>query len=89
MEEIERELNGLRCSALLRGFRGGPAADVSAVARLLATIGCWMRSEPRLLEIDINPVIAYANGEGALALDALLSIAPARDSEIEKEGKGL
>jgi acyl-CoA synthetase (NDP forming) len=84
--EIECELHKLHCSALLRGYRGAPAVDVSAAASIIANLGRWMRSEPRLLEIDINPVVVYAQGKGALALDALISIAPERDPGIGKDG---
>jgi succinyl-CoA synthetase beta subunit len=33
-----------------------------------------MRSAPNIVEIDINPLVVYANGRGAVALDALISI---------------
>jgi acyl-CoA synthetase (NDP forming) len=84
--EIECELSKLRCNALLRGFRGAPPVDISAVAAMVAAIGRWMRSEPRLLEIDINPVVVYTQGKSAMALDALISIAPERDPEDAKKG---
>jgi len=31
-----------------------------------------MRSAPDIQEIDINPVVVYPEGQGALALDALI-----------------
>ncbi len=72
--EIEDELNKLRCGALLKGFRGAPARDVAAVAEVLETIGKLMRACPEIAEIEINPLVVYENGKGALALDALISI---------------
>jgi acyl-CoA synthetase (NDP forming) len=72
--DIERELAQLRCSALLRGFRQAPAVDVAAVAAVIETIGRVMRMCPEIGEIDINPLVAYENGNGALALDALISV---------------
>jgi acyl-CoA synthetase (NDP forming) len=86
IEEIKCELDKLRCSALLRGFRGAPALDIEAVASIISTLGRWMRTEPRLLEIDINPALVYPEGKGVLALDALISIAPWCDPGIGKEG---
>lgn len=74
---IVRELNLLRSGALLRGFRGSPALDVEAVAELIARLGRVLLAEPSIREIDLNPVIAYPKGQGALALDALMLVADA------------
>jgi acyl-CoA synthetase (NDP forming) len=73
-EEIEQELSNLRCAALLKGFRGGPEVDVAAVAAVVETIGHLMRSCPEIAEVDINPLVVYEKGKGAMALDALISI---------------
>ncbi len=73
-EEIEHELNKLRCAALLKGLRGAPARDVAAVAAVMQTIGNLMRSCPEIAEIDINPLVVYESGRGTMALDALISI---------------
>lgn len=73
-DEIEQELTRLRCSALLRGFRGTQARDVAAVAEVIVTIGRMMRASPEIAEVDINPLVVYENGKGAMALDALISI---------------
>ena len=56
-------MNRLRCSALFRGFRGAPPLDVTAVARVIATLGNLMRSSPQIAEIDINPLVVYENGQ--------------------------
>ncbi len=74
-EAIAKELNKLRCGALLRGFRGSPPLDIEAVAKIVAKVGCLLRSLPEITEIDINPVVVHAAGRGAVALDALISCA--------------
>jgi acetate---CoA ligase (ADP-forming) len=86
-EDIENEIRRLRCGPLLEGFRGAPACDVGSVAKVVATIGRLMRSAPQIVEIDINPLVVHANGEGAVALDALISVAPYSSSETGKEGE--
>ena len=73
---IEAALRSLRAARLLGPFRGAPARDVAAVARTLATLGALMLASPRLAEIEINPLMVYGEGEGVLALDALLVMAP-------------
>jgi len=72
-KRIEVELRKLRCGALLDGFRGSPALDVTAVAEVVAKIGGLMRALPEIVEIDINPLVVHGKGKGALALDALIS----------------
>ncbi|KFF48803.1 hypothetical protein GY26_12015 [Gammaproteobacteria bacterium MFB021] len=72
---VRRELDKLKGAALLHGHRGRPACDVAALAELVAALGALMQAEPRLVEIDLNPVMVYPEGQGVLALDALMLIA--------------
>jgi acyl-CoA synthetase (NDP forming) len=73
-QEIALELNKLKSAALLHGFRGEPAVDVDAAARVVAQVGKLIQSDPRIREIDVNPVVVYPEGEGAVALDGLIYI---------------
>jgi acyl-CoA synthetase (NDP forming) len=75
---IVRELNLLKSGQLLRGFRGSPPLDVDAVAEIVLVLGPMLRAEPRIREIDLNPVIVYPRG--AVALDALMLVEPATSS---------
>ena len=76
VDAIVRELHQLKQAVLLRGFRGSPALDVEAVAQIIATLGRVLLAEPSIREIDLNPVIVYPEGKGAVALDALMLTAP-------------
>jgi len=80
-EEIERELKKLRCAPLLRGFRGSPEADISAAADVVFRIARLIQSGPEIEEIDINPLLVCAKGNGAVALDAVISFARGAYSE--------
>jgi acyl-CoA synthetase (NDP forming) len=73
-QAIIAELNLLKSSPLLRGFRGSPPLDVAAVADIIASIGKLLLGEPSIREIDLNPVVVYPEGEGAVALDALMLV---------------
>jgi acyl-CoA synthetase (NDP forming) len=75
-EEIIGEIARLRGARLLAGARGSPPADVTALAEIVASVGALMRARPELVEIDLNPVVVHAQGEGACALDALVVAAP-------------
>ena len=72
---IVAELGRLKSAALLHGFRGSPPLDVAAVAALVARIGRMLLAEPSIREIDLNPVVVYPAGQGAVALDALMLVA--------------
>lgn len=69
---IVGELRKLKSGALLDGWRGSPALDVDAVAALIEGVGQMLRGTPAIREIDLNPVVVFAKGEGAVALDALM-----------------
>jgi acyl-CoA synthetase (NDP forming) len=64
----------LKQAALLKGYRGSPALDVAALAGLIVEIGRIMAGNPRIREIDLNPVIIHPEGEGVVALDALMLV---------------
>jgi acetate---CoA ligase (ADP-forming) len=75
-EEIMQELGRLRGAKLFSGVRGAPPADVVALAAIVAKVAVLMRARPEVIEIDLNPVMVYPQGEGACALDALVVMAP-------------
>lgn len=73
-DAIVDELLRLKSGTLLTGFRGSPALDVPALARLIGSVGSLLRGAPNLREIDLNPVIVYPEGGGVVALDALMFV---------------
>jgi acyl-CoA synthetase (NDP forming) len=73
-DAIVEALLSLKQAALLRGWRGAPALDVAAVADLIGSIGQLLRAEPRIQELDLNPVVVYPQGQGCVALDALMLV---------------
>ena len=70
--QIVEALHKLRAAKLLTGFRGAPPVDVDAVAQAVLALGRLMRTTPEIVEIDVNPLVAYAKDAGATALDALI-----------------
>ncbi len=61
----------LRGAKLFDGYRGQPAGDKEALARMLVDVSrmAWMLKD-RLAELDINPV--FVGPDGAIAADALV-----------------
>lgn len=61
-----------RKASLLRGFRGAPPCDESALAAVLEAVGGLLLDHPEIVELDVNPLIAA--GERAVAVDALIIV---------------
>ena len=70
--QILEALGKLRSAKLLNGVRGAPPVDVDAVAQAVMAIGRLMQAVPASTEIDVNPLMVHAKGQGATALDALV-----------------
>ncbi len=64
-----------RVARLLQGWRDVPAADIDAVVRALTALSELLAAEPRIAEIDINPLLADA--QGVIALDARVRVSAA------------
>ena len=71
---IAHEIGKLKGAALLQGFRGDSPRDIESAAAIAAALGAFVRAHPEVSEIDINPVVVYPEGQGALALDALIYV---------------
>ncbi|NWK94506.1 CoA-binding protein [Sphingobium lactosutens] len=73
-DAIIAEIRTLRMAPLLDGFRGAPVMDIGAVADMVQRLAQMVAATPVIAEVDLNPVIVYPEGQGALALDALISL---------------
>jgi acetyltransferase len=58
---------------LLRGVRGEPPADINSIIDMILRVSQLVTEFPEILEMDINPLFAYNEGEGASALDVKIS----------------
>jgi len=69
-EAMIRSIRGIK---LLLGVRGQPAADIGALADMLARLSVFAASAgQRLKSVDLNPV--FARPDGAFAADAIIEI---------------
>ena len=75
---IERDealalIGELRGAALLDGVREAPPADRAALAELMGALSRFAADHADLIEeIDLNPVIVHAQGQGLTVVDALI-----------------
>lgn len=72
-DDALKMVQSIRGWPLLAGARGRPKADVGALADALVRLGAYAARYGDAIEsFDINPFVVRAEGEGAVALDALL-----------------
>jgi acyl-CoA synthetase (NDP forming) len=69
----------LKGARLFAEFRGAPAADIDALAALMVKLSHLAADHAEsIAEIDLNPVIVHAEGEGVTVVDALIMKAGAQ-----------
>ena len=63
----------LKAAPLLHGFRGAAKADVPALAQLISQVSLLAAQyDAQIAEIEINPVLVHAEGQGVTVVDALV-----------------
>ena len=71
--EVARKLAELRVAPLLAGVRGQPPRDIAAFAAMAVRLGEAMLGwDGAVASVDVNPVIVFETGAGAVAVDALV-----------------
>jgi acyl-CoA synthetase (NDP forming) len=68
--EMIAEVRGLK---LLTGYRGKPAGDIAALAQAIAALS-RLAVDPAVVEAEVNPLIVRPQGEGVVAVDAVVRI---------------
>lgn len=73
VDEARRMIAELKGAKIFAGVRGAPPADVEALAELLARVSVFAAAEAdRIESVDLNPVRVLPEGQGVVALDALI-----------------
>jgi len=74
-DTAEAMIRSIKGAPLLLGARGRKTADVKALAQMLSQLSAFaVAAGERLLAIDLNPVLAMPEGEGAFAVDAVIEV---------------
>jgi acyl-CoA synthetase (NDP forming) len=77
-QDVLAALAGLRMAPLLGALRGLPPLDVGAYAGMAVQLGDVVLGwGEQVASVDVNPVMVFEQGSGALAVDALVELAPA------------
>lgn len=72
----EEMIRSLAIFPMLRGFRGQPPVDLGSLEALVLRVGALADTHREIVELDLNPVIATA--QGTLAVDARVRVSAAR-----------
>jgi len=77
--DADQMIHGIRAAPLLTGHRGSKPADLEALADLLLRVSRLADEIPEVAELDLNPVIARA--DGASPVDARIRLVPAEPTD--------
>ena len=69
-EDIDEMIENTLAGKLLKGYRSSAKADIKAVKETIARLSQLSLDNPAISEIEINPLIVYPEGQGAISLDS-------------------
>jgi len=67
--EARRMVRQIKGYKLLQGFRGRPKGDIETIEKCLVGLSNMAINHPEIVELDINPLLVHAEGQGATAAD--------------------
>ncbi len=72
MWEISAEImiRTIKAYDILKGVRGAPPCDVDAIKDCILRLSQMLTDHPEIAELDINPLIAYPEGQGCVVADS-------------------
>ena len=60
---------------VFNGFRRAPPADLNGAADVILAVASMVENDPSpIVELDINPLMLLAEGQGVVAADALIKM---------------
>ena len=74
VEDSKKMIQDTKTYTLLRGVRGEPPSDLEEIEGVIQKITQLVTNFPEIVELDINPLLAFAKGEGVSAVDIKITI---------------
>jgi acetyl-CoA synthetase len=85
-ERVLKALGHLNCASIFKGFRGAPLADLNAAADVILAVADMVENDPFfIIELDINPLMLLAEGQGVVAADALICLNAKSTTTMQKD----
>ncbi len=75
-EEANEMMGEINSYNLLLGIRGEVRSDLKAIAETLLKVSQLATDFPEIVEMDINPLIAFEQGRGVIGIDMRLVLSP-------------
>jgi acetate---CoA ligase (ADP-forming) len=69
-------VESVRAYPLLKGVRGEAASDIPALKEVIERVSQLAVDRPEISELDLNPLIVRPAGQGVVAVDARIVLAP-------------
>ncbi len=80
--EARRMVRQIKGYKLLQSFRGRPESDIECIEKCLVSLSHLAINHPEIVELDLNPLLVHAKGQGATAADCRMILrAPGGDTE--------
>ncbi len=73
-KDVNEMIRSIRSYPLLAGARGRRPADLVCLKELMATVAVMAVENPELMELEVNPVMVGEEGQGCIAVDALVTL---------------
>jgi len=80
--EAKDMIKNIKTHELLEGARGANARDVESIADIILRISQLVTDFPEINEFEINPLMVFDEGEGALAVDMRLMLKEGESSDL-------
>ncbi|BBO90209.1 acetate--CoA ligase family protein [Desulfosarcina ovata] len=62
-------IRSIKTFTVLQGVRGNPPSDLAAIKDCILRVSTLVANHPEISELDINPLIVYPDGQGAVVAD--------------------
>ncbi len=79
-KEALKMISQIHSYPILLGVRGEKRKDIDTIADSIIRVGTIVKKCPEITDIEINPLVAYAQGEGARAVDVRILLSKPQEA---------
>jgi acetyltransferase len=84
--EARRMIRSIKGHKLLKGFRGRPKTDLDMLEKSLVALSDMVINHPEIMELDINPLLVYPEGQGVMVADCRMILHTDADFRQNHDG---